>query len=110
MSLPLGVQQVQPPGVVTQGLSPALLTYCSHWGEARAPGVSPQLLACCSISATPKGSWQMGQDTEASGDRKGQAAAGSSPHWAACAGSRSSRKEPVEREGDVAVTGSLVWG
>lgn len=70
------------------------------------PGVSPQLLACCSTSARPKGSWQMGQDTQASGDKAGQAVVGSSPHWEACAGSRSSRKQPVEREGDVHVTDS----
>lgn len=92
MSLPLGALQVQPPGVVTQGLSSALLSYCRHWGEDRAPGVSPQLLACCSTSAMPKGSWQMGQDTQASEDKKGQAVVGSSPHWEACVGSRSSRK------------------
>lgn len=110
MCLPLGVLQVQPSGVVTQGLSQTLLSYCRHWGEDRAPGVSLQLLACCSIPATLKGSWQMGQGTQASGDKEGQATVGSSPHWEECVGSRFSRKWPVEREGDMVVTSSLVLG
>lgn len=78
------------------------------------PACSPQVLACHSTSATLKGSSQMGQDTQVSGDvsasgEEGQAASGSSsPQQEACRGSRSRLKRPAERGDDTVVPGFLV--